>query len=819
MAYPFREIEKKWRKYWEDNRVNTIDMEADKPKYYTLCMFPYPSGDRLHMGHWFCYGPPDAHARFKKMRGWNVLSPIGYDSFGLPTENYSLKNNIHPAEATKINIEKFTEQYKGIGGMYDWEHYLATSEPDYYRWTQWLFITLYKNGLAYQSDGIVNYCPKCSTVVANSEVYADGTHERCDTPIERKPLKSWYFKTTAYAERLLKDLDKTDYPEKTRTMQTNWIGRSEGAVVKFNIADSDLSFEIFTTRPDTLYGVTYCTLAPENTLVQKITTSGQKKAMEDYLESIKSLSDIDRQSTVKEKTGVWTGAYAINPVNGDKVPVWISDYVLISYGTGAVMAVPAHDTRDFEFAKKFNIPIRVVINPEGKELAADTMTEAYTEEGVMTSSAEFSGMRSNEGIKAVTAKLEREGLGRSHVTYKLRDWSVSRQRYWGVPIPIIYCDDCGTVPVPEEDLPVLLPLDKDIDIKPRGKAPLSLLDSYINTVCPKCGKSAKRDPETMDTFVCSSWYFLRFVNTKLTEKPFDKAQLSKWMPVDSYIGGTEHVNGHMIYSRFVTKALNDLGYLTFDEPFYKVVHQGMITKDGAKMSKTKGNVVSPDEFVGQYGTDVFRLYIMFMTNFRDGGDWSDDGIAGVDRFLNRVYRIVKEEGLSAEGERKTDAELNYRLNYTIMEVTKNLDDFYFNTAIARLMELFNELGEYKKDEKRFNGAFYNEVIKKFVILLAPFAPHTSEEMWGILGGTPSVFSQAWPDYDESALVKNTQVITVQVNGKVRSNITAPADLDDEKVKEIVSGDERTKQFTEGKQIVKTILINSKTGKMVNLVVK
>jgi leucyl-tRNA synthetase len=819
MSYPFREIEKKWRKFWEEKNINTIDMNSDKPKYYTLCMFPYPSGDRLHLGHWFCYGPPDAHARFKKMQGYNVLSPIGYDSFGLPTENYSLKNNIHPADATSINIEKFTEQYKGIGGMYDWEHYLATSEPNYYRWTQWLFVTLYKNGLAYQSDGMVNYCPKCSTVVANSEVLADGTHERCDTLIERKPLKSWYFKTTAFAERLLVDLDKTDYPEKTRMMQTNWIGRSEGALVTFKIADSIEKFDIFTTRPDTLYGVTYCTLAPENALVEKITTPEQKAEVHKYLESIKSLSDIDRQSTVKEKTGVWTGSYAINPVNGDKVPVWISDYVLISYGTGAVMAVPAHDTRDFEFAKKFNIPIRAVIHPEGKMLKGDDMTEAYTEEGIMFDSAEFTGMNSKEGITKVIDKLEREGKGKRHITYKLRDWSVSRQRYWGVPIPIIYCDDCGTVPVPEEDLPVLLPLDKNIDIKPKGKAPLSQLDSYINTVCPKCGKPAKRDPETMDTFVCSSWYFLRFVNTKHEDKPFDKDELSKWMPVDVYVGGTEHVNGHMIYSRFVTKALKDLGYLTFDEPFYKVVHQGMITKDGAKMSKTKGNVVSPDDFVGQYGTDVFRLYIMFMTNFRDGGDWSDDGIAGVDRFMNRIWRQIKEEPVAASGSCTIDPDINYRLNFTIKEVTRNLDDFYFNSAIARLMELFNDLNDYRKDEKRFNPVYYNEVIRVFIILLAPFTPHISEELWETIGEKETVFNQSWPKHDESALIKNTQIITVQVNGKVRSNIDAPVDISDEVVKELVMKDERTIQFTKDKTLVKMIIINSKTGKMVNLVVK
>ncbi|MDY0017852.1 MAG: leucine--tRNA ligase [Candidatus Delongbacteria bacterium] len=819
MSYPFREIEKKWRKYWEENKVYSTDMSSTKPKYYNLCMFPYPSGDKLHLGHWFNYGPFDTHSRFMKMKGYNVLSPVGYDSFGLPTENYSLKNNIHPDEATRKNITKFTEQYKSLGGMYDWDHYLETSDPKYYKWTQWLFITLYKNGLAYQSDGLINYCPSCSTVVANSEVLADGTHERCGIQIERKSIKSWYFKTTAFAERYLKDLEKTAYPEKTRLMQTNWIGRSEGAVITFKVAKTDKSFDVFTTRPDTLYGATYCTLAPESPILSEIVSDEQREEVQKYIDSIKSLSDIDRQSTVKEKTGVWTGAYAVNPVNGAEIPIWISDYVLISYGTGAVMAVPAHDTRDFEFAKKFNIPIKVVIQPEGTEFDAETMTEAYTEEGIMVNSAGFDGTPSGIGIKKVIDKLEKNGSGKSHVTYKLRDWSVSRQRYWGVPIPIIYCDKCGTVPVPEKDLPVLLPLDKSIDIKPKGHAPLSLVDSYINTTCPECGGPAKRDAETMDTFVCSSWYYLRYVNTELNDKPFDKEELAKWLPVDTYIGGTEHVNGHMIYSRFVTKALYDLGYLTFDEPFYKVVHQGMITRDGGKMSKSKGNVVSPDEFVDQYGTDVFRMYMMFMTNYRDGGDWSDDGIAGVDRFVSRIWRLINDNRFENTGTKLIDNDLNYRLNYTIKEVTSGVEDFFFNTSIARMMELFNDITDYMKDEKRFNPDFYNEVIEKFVIMLHPFIPHITEEMWEIMGNKPSIFNVAWPTYDETALVKNTQIITVQVNGKVRSNITTDADIDDEKVKELVFADEKTKQFTDGKQLIKTILINSKTGKMVNLVVK
>jgi leucyl-tRNA synthetase len=605
----------------------------------------------------------------------------------------------------------------------------------------------------------------------------------------------------------------------TRLMQTNWIGRSEGAIINFKVIDTDKNFDVFTTRPDTLYGATYCTLAPESPLVMEIVTKDQKDEVINYIDSIKSLSEIDRQSTVREKTGAFTGAYAINPVNGDKIPVWISDYVLLSYGTGAVMAVPAHDTRDFEFATKFNIPIKVVIKPFDRELNDQNITEAFTEEGIMVNSAEFTGIKSKEGIVKVIEKLDSDKTGKKHISYKLRDWSISRQRYWGVPIPIIYCDKCGTVPVPEEDLPVLLPLDKDIDIKPKGHAPLSLVDSYMNTTCPKCGAPAKRDPETMDTFVCSSWYYLRYINTKLNDKPFDKDELSKWMPVDAYIGGTEHVNGHMIYSRFVTKALCDLGYLTFDEPFYKVIHQGMVTLNGGKMSKSKGNAVTGDKFVDQYGTDVFRLYMMFMTNFRDGGDWSEEGIAGVDRFVNRIWRMVYENKFENTGNKIIDPDLNYRLHYTIKEATTSVEDFYFNTSIARLMELFNDLSVYSKDKKRFNPDFYNEVVEKFIIMLSPFTPHIAEELWEIFGNKPSLFNVPWPEFDEKALVKQIQTITVQVNGKVKANIEAPVDIDDDQIRTIVFDNDKIKDQMEGKQLIKTIVINAKSGKMVNLVLK
>ena len=819
MAYPFNEIEKKWQKYWEENSINTTDMTKTDNKYFTFCMFPYPSGDRLHLGHWFQYSCPDAHARYMRMKGLNVFQPIGYDSFGLPAENHALKTGVHPKISTNKNIEIFTEQYKGIGGMFNWDAMLATSDPEYYKWTQWIFIKLYEKGLAYQKEAPANWCPECSTVVANAEVQGDGTHERCGTMIEKKPIKGWFFKITDYCERLLEGLDRIDFPEKTKTMQKNWIGKSEGASVEFKVDGTDKSFEVFTTRPDTLFGVTYCTIAPELDFVDEITTDENREAVKQYREDIKSLSDIDRQSTVREKTGVFTGAYAINPVNGDRVPIWISDYVLSTYGTGCVMAVPAHDQRDFEFAKKFDLPMKVVITPKGKELVTDEMEEAYSEAGIMINSGEFDGQKSKKGIKSVIYKLEQEGSGKGSTNYKLRDWSVSRQRYWGVPIPFVHCESCGVVPVPVKDLPVTLPEGEDIDYRPKGKAPLSLIDSYMNTTCPTCGKPAKRDPETMDTFVDSSWYFLRYINPKLDDKPFDSDEVNGWMPADLYIGGAEHTNGHLIYSRFVTKVLYDMGYLNFDEPYKKLIHQGMITRNGSKMSKSKGNAVAPDHFVEKYGTDVFRLYVMFMTNFREGGDWSDEGITGLDRFVNKIWRQFVETSYDNSGEVVVDQDLNYCLHNTIKEVRSNLEDLYFNTAISRMMELFNELSAYVKDSKRFNPDFYHQVKKQFILLLAPLAPHVSEELWQLSGNEPSIFNQKMPEFDEKALVKSTQVVVVQVNGKVRANIETSIEANDDEIKDLAHNDTNVLKFSEGKTIVKTILINRKGGKMVNLVVK
>ena len=819
MAYPFKDLEIKWRKKWAESKIYKFDPRSAKPKYFNLFMFPYPSGDKLHIGHWWNYGPLDTHARYKRMQGFNVFQPVGYDSFGLPAENYALKTGIHPAKSTRENIVKFTEQFKSIGAMYDYDYMLTTSDPEYYRWSQWLFIKLYEKGLVYQKEAAVNYCPQCSTVVANSEVDGEGLHERCNSVVEKKTMKSWFFKITAYAQQLLDDLEKVDYPEKTKLMQKNWIGRSEGAKVNFQIAGTDKSFEVFTTRPDTLYGVTYCTIAPELALVDEITTAENKVAVADYREKIKTMSEIDRQSTSKEKTGVFTGSYAVNPVNGEQVPIWISDYVLASYGTGCVMAVPAHDERDFQFAKKFNLPIRVVIQPEEMALHADQMTAAYEDVGLMIHSAEFTGIRSDEGVKKVIAKLEAEKKGEGFVNFRIRDWNFSRQRYWGTPIPVIYCDKCGTVPVPEKDLPVVLPLDENVDIRPKGKAPLETIDSYMNTTCPCCGGKARRDAETMDTFVCSSWYFLRYLSPRDNTQPFDQELVNKWLPIDCYVGGPEHACGHLIYSRFITKALHDMGYLNFNEPYKKLVHQGLITKSGAKMSKSKGNAVSPDQFIEQYGTDVFRMYIMFMGNFREGGDWSDEGITGIDRFTNRIWRMITENSFVNSGSVKVDEKINYMLHNAIREMAVNLEDLNFNTPIARLMELVNELYIYIGDKNRFNADFFNQTMRTFLVMLSPFAPHLAEEVWEKIGEKDSVFNEKWPEFDPNALIKTTQVITVQINGKVRSNIEAAADLAEDKIKELAYSDENVKKHTEGKEIVKVIVINGKAGKMLNIVVR
>ena len=641
------EIDKKWQRRWEETGLYKFDRENLDKKLYCLEMFSYPSGANLHVGHWYNFGLTDSWARMKRLQGYNVFHPMGFDAFGLPAENYAIKTGIHPKDSTYRNIETMEKQLKDMGATYDWDYEIITCDPEYYRWTQWIFLQLYKNGLAYRKKAPVNWCPSCKTVLANEQV-VDGTCERCHNEVTKRDLTQWFFKITEYAQELLDFIPSLDWPEKTKKIQTNWIGRSEGAEVEFSVDGSDITFKVFTTRADTLYGVTYVVLAPESEITDLVTTEEYRQQVEEYKQFAKKQTEIERMSTVKEKTGVFTGGYAINPVNNEKIPIWISDYVLAGYGTGCVMAVPAHDERDFEFAQKFNLPIRRVIS--GRDGMPDELP--FIEDGILVDSMEFSGMTSEQARDEIVKKLEKEGKGEKKVNYRLRDWLVSRQRYWGAPIPIVYCEGCGTVPVPEEQLPVELPY--DVEFTPDGESPLAKCESYINTVCPKCGKPAKRDPDTLDTFVCSSWYFLRYPDNRNDNEPFNREWINRLLPVDKYVGGAEHASMHLLYARFFTKALRDMGYLDFDEPFLSLVHQGTILgPDGARMSKSRGNTISPDEYIEEYGSDVFRLYLAFGFAYTEGGPWSDEGIKAISRFVNRVERLV-ESFLNARDKAGTD---------------------------------------------------------------------------------------------------------------------------------------------------------------------
>lgn len=820
MRYPFDLIEAKWQKFWEENKVFKTDFQDISRKLYTLVMFIYPSGAKLHIGHWYNYGPTDSWARFKKLQGYNVFEPMGYDAFGLPAENYAIKTGVHPFDSTMKNIDDIRQQLKRMGCMYDWDAELMTCVPEYYKWNQWIFLQMYKKGLAYRKNAPVNWCPKDQTVLANEQVQ-DGACERCGTPVIQKNLYQWFFKITDYAEELLQGLDTINWPEKTKTMQRNWIGKSEGAEVIFKVDGTDDEIKVFTTRPDTLFGVTYVVLAPEHPLVDKITKDNFRKVVEDYRDSIKSLTEIERTSTVKEKTGVPTGAFAINPVNGEKVPVWIADYALITYGTGAVMAVPAHDERDFEFASKFNLPIRKVILQDGTN-ESDELKSAFTEVGTMINSGIFNGLRSDEGIQKVIEYLEQNGFGKRKINYRLRDWLISRQRYWGTPIPIIHCPKCGEVPVDEKDLPVELPY--DVDFQPGGESPLARNEKFINVKCPKCASDAKRDPDTMDTFVDSSWYYLRYLNPHISDSAFDVELANKWTPVDMYVGGAEHATMHLLYARFVHKFLRDLGLLNSDEPFQTLVHQGTITNQGAKMSKSKGNVVNPDDFTSKYGSDVFRMYLMFMGPYDQGGDWSDKGISGVDRFVQRTYELFNQHSnLNKLVKANSKYEINtlndvekkiYRkVNQTLKKFNEEIESFRFNTAIASLMELLNELKSLEQciDELKLYA------LERFAFMLAPVAPHLGEECWQILGKENSIYQKpVLYDVDKDALIEDTVNLAVQVNGKLRATIEVPLNSEQESVKPIIFSDERVIKFIDGKNIVKEIFVKNK---IYNIVVK
>ncbi len=807
-------IDKKWQDKWENEHLYKFDPTNLDKKLYVLEMFSYPSGSQLHAGHWFNYGPVDTWARFKRMNGYNVFQPMGFDAFGLPAENFAIKTGIHPQDSTEKNIKNMEAQLKAMGAMFNWENEVVTCRPDYYKWTQWLFLKLYEKGLAYRKQAPVNWCPSCNTVLANEQV-VDGLCERCDTEVTKKDLTQWFLKITDYADELLEKLDGLNWPEKTVSMQKHWIGKSTGAEVTFKIKDHDLTFDVFTTRVDTLYGVSYVVLAPENKLVDKIVTPENKAAVEAYKEETAKQSEIERQSISKEKTGVFTGAYAINPINGKEVPIWVGDYVLASYGTGAVMAVPAHDERDFAFASKFNLPINRVIAPkDGSDVVP------YFEHGILVNSGEFDGLTTDEAKVKIVEKLEKTNEGSQKVNYRLRDWLVSRQRYWGAPIPIIYCEKCGTVPVPEKDLPVELPY--NVEFTPDGKSPLAKCEEFVNTTCPCCGGKAKREVDTLDTFVCSSWYYLRYPDNKNTEAPFNKEIIDKMLPVDMYVGGPEHACMHLLYARFITKALRDMGYLNFDEPFTSLVHQGLILgPDGLKMSKSKGNTISPDDYIKEYGADVFRMYLMFGFAYTEGGAWSDDGIKSVARFVDRIERNLEisretiNSGKSKTTIDKAEKELNFWLNTAIKGVTEDGEKMQFNTAIARMMEFINALSKYNKEEVK-NTEFLKEVCESFIKILAPFAPHFSEEQWSLFNNTTSVFNEAWPKFDPKALVKDEVEIAIQVNGKIKNKIMVASSLDEEGIKSESLADEKVKAAIGDKTIVKVIVIK---GRLVNIAVK
>lgn len=822
MRYDFQKIEEKWQKDWEQKHIYKTD-ETEGDKYYTLEMFPYPSG-KLHMGHVRNYSIGDVIARFKAMNGKKVLHPMGWDAFGLPAENAAIKNNTHPNKWTRDNINSMREQLKALGISYDWDREVASCHPGYYKWTQWLFLLMYNNGLAYKKKSFVNWCPSCSTVLANEQVVG-GECERCGSVVTKKELEQWSFKITDYAQRLLDDLEELDgWPEKVKIMQRNWIGRSEGASIDFEVGGREEPMRVFTTRPDTLFGTTFMALAPEHPMCKELVEGTEYQDRFDaFLEKIKRMSEIERTSTDLEKEGIFLGKYAINPVNGKKLPVYAANYILMDYGTGAIMGVPAHDQRDYDFAKKYDIDIIQVIELENQE--ENVKDRAFDGRGVMINSGKYNGMDNIEGMKRIIEELEEKGQGNGEVTYRLRDWLISRQRYWGAPIPIVYCSKCGEVPVPEEDLPVILPL--DVELTGKGESALVRNEEFVNTTCPICGGKAKRETDTMDTFVCSSWYFLRFADPRNDSEVFNKAVADYWMPVDQYIGGVEHAILHLMYARFFTKVLYDLNLCSHKEPFQNLLTQGMVLKDGAKMSKSKGNVVSPEDIINKYGADTARLFILFAAPPERDLEWSDKGVEGCYRFLNRMWRLVDEcrdiinkvktdtlEGLGKLTSK--DRDMLYRINYTIKKVTDDIEGrFNFNTAVSALMEMVNALYQYK-DEEHVNPVILKEGIQKLIVLMAPFAPHITEELWEIIGDGISVHKQKWPEYNEDALVKDNVTIVIQINGKVRSRINVPVQLDKDEVIKRAMADEKVQSYMNGKETVKTVVV---PGKLINIVVR
>lgn len=825
LKYKPREIEKKWQTKWFDSKIYKTEMSKDREKYYVLEMFPYPSGN-LHMGHVRNYSIGDVLARYKTMAGFNVIHPMGFDAFGMPAENAAIKNKVHPSDWTFSNIDNMKRQQREMGLSYDWDREVETCRPDYYRWTQWMFETFYKRGLAYKREASVNWCDTCGTVLANEQVI-DGKCWRCDNDVRKKALSQWFLKITAYADELKKDLSLLrGWPDRVKTMQDNWIGRSEGLEFSFDVPEYGEKIPVYTTCAHTVFGVTYVVLAAEHPLVEKfIAGKENEKELRAFVEKTKNSSDIERTSAESEKKGMFTGVYAVNPVTGKKIPVWVTNYVLYDYGTGAVMGVPTGDQRDFQFAKKYNLELILTVDNPDSPIDENNMTEAYVEPGIMVNSAQFNGMNSDEARETIVDWMVEQQLGdaKVKVNYRLRDWLISRQRYWGAPIPIIYCEKCGEQLVPDEQLPVMLP--QNISFEQGSVSPLAQCEEFVNCTCPKCGGPARRETDTMDTFICSSWYYLRYTDALNDREPFSREKVNYWAPVDQYIGGIEHAILHLLYSRFFTKVLRDEGWVNFDEPFTNLLTQGMVLKDGGKMSKSKGNVVSPEEIIGKYGADTARLFILFAAPPERDLDWSDDGVEGAFRFLNRVWRIIDQfTDMAKAGSDQYDVlvltpeekELRRVLHATIKKVTADIDGrFMFNTAISSIMELVNAFYKFQGSDN-VNKNLIREVVFGLIKLIAPFAPHIADELWELTGHNSSVHLEKWPSYEEAALVQSEVEVVLQVNGKVRGRINVPADLDRDALGEAAMNHPRVMEYTASREIIKVIAV---PNKLVNIVVK
>ncbi len=816
--YDFKALEKKWQDFWEKEEIYRTAEDGRKKKYI-LEMFPYPSG-RLHMGHVRNYSIGDVIARFYRMNGYNVLHPMGWDAFGLPAENAALEQGVHPKEWTWANISAMKDQLKRLGFSYDWGREVNTAHPSYYKWGQWIFLKFYERGLAYRRKAPVNWCPSCETVLANEQVVG-GRCWRCESLVESRQLEQWFFKITDYAERLLNDIELLEgWPERVKVMQRNWIGKSEGAEVEFEIKGTGVKVPIFTTRPDTLYGVTFFVFALDHPLVDKLVKgTTYEREVEALREKAKHRVISEEELLTLEKEGCFIGAYAINPLNGEEVPVWVGNYVLMEYGTGAIMAVPAHDQRDFEFARKYNLPIRVVINPPGEELDPQKMESAYEGEGVMVNSGPFNGLSSEKGRREVVKYVEEKRIGKFKVSYRLRDWLISRQRYWGNPIPIIYCEKCGTVPVPEKDLPVILPL--DINVTSKGFSSLKNHGEFVNVTCPSCGGKGRRETDTMDTFTCSSWYFLRYTSPREENALFDVEKARYWMPVDQYIGGIEHAVLHLLYSRFFMKVFYDMGLVPYPEPFTNLLTQGMVIKDGAKMSKSKGNVVDPEDIIERYGADTARLFILFTSPPEKDLEWSDRGVEGCYRFLNRLWRLFGESWGKVVDEvedgSKERREIRFKLHRTVKKVTEDIEKrFNFNTAIAAVMEFLNSFQDYVRENKKVDRNLLEEVWEKLLLILSPFVPHITEELWRKMGKKESIHLQEWPSYDPELATAEEVTIAVQVNGKLRDRLTVPVDISEDELEELALSSEKVKKYLDGKKVLKVIKV---PGRLINIVVK